>query len=357
SIQTQLAIEPVVQQEAKAEPTVAVNTESQLDTVQGTQAATESGNNTESPVLSDREIHVKLMARSNELVNLASTNKQPVTESEYADEWLAIQALTNPIIDDEVILDHVDLIIKLVTSLNNPSITRFALDSLKKAYARVAKDQQEKTAKGQHTSFRKADDPKRAAHQAKLDEMRIAAEEAMKKGLQGINQLENLGTKPKKEETPTPNKPVSPSNTTQTPKTTGEQIAEAFDKTAKAITEASHAKVVERVKNGEEIVYKQPAAIDSNKKSVFEALTRYGWSLDAVLGGVSKTFAGLAEAGAISDGSRTLNADFDSRERYLAVTDNDAPTGGAIIPETEIDLRDYGYNAEAFAKAAKAFNE
>ena len=137
----------------------------------------------------------------------------------------------------------------------------------------------------------------------------------------------------------TPTKPVSPTNTTQTtPKTTPNTV-------------------VERVKNGEEIVYKQPAAIDSNKKSVFEALTRYGWSLDAVLGGVSKTFAGLAEAGAISDGSRNLNADFDSRERYLAVTDNDAPTGGAIIPETEIDLRDYGYNAEAFAKAAKAFNE
>ncbi|HNA22426.1 MAG TPA: hypothetical protein PLN40_13550, partial [Agitococcus sp.] len=138
---------------------------------------------------------------------------------------------------------------------------------------------------------------------------------------------------------PMPKKPVSPTNTTQTtPKTTPNTV-------------------VERVKNGEEIVYKQPAAIDSNKKSVFEALTRYGWSLDAVLGGVSKTFAGLAEAGAISDGSRNLNADFDSRERYLAVTDNDAPTGGAIIPETEIDLRDYGYNAEAFAKAAKAFNE
>ena len=48
-------VEPIAQQEAKAEPTVAVNTESQLDTVQGTQAATESGNNTESPVLSDRE--------------------------------------------------------------------------------------------------------------------------------------------------------------------------------------------------------------------------------------------------------------------------------------------------------------
>ena len=44
------------------------------------------------------------MARSNGLVNLASTNKQPVTESEYADEWLAIQALTNPSIENEKIL-------------------------------------------------------------------------------------------------------------------------------------------------------------------------------------------------------------------------------------------------------------
>lgn len=95
----------------------------------------------------------------------------------------------------------------------------------------------------------------------------------------------------------------------------------------------------------------------SNKKSVFEALTQYGWSLDTVSGGISKTFAGLAEAGSISDGSRTLSAYFDSRERYLAVTDNNAPTGGAIITETEIDLRDYGYNTKAFEKAAKAFNE
>ncbi|PTQ86752.1 hypothetical protein, partial [Agitococcus lubricus] len=95
----------------------------------------------------------------------------------------------------------------------------------------------------------------------------------------------------------------------------------------------------------------------SNKKSVFEALTQYGWSLDAVSGGISKKFAGLAEAGDISDGSRILSAYFDSRERYLAVTDNNAPTGGAIITETEIDLRDYGYNVKSFEKAAKAFNE
>jgi hypothetical protein len=61
----------------------------------------------------------------------------------------------------------------------------------------------------------------------------------------------------------TPNKPVSPTNTTQTtPTTTGAQIAQAMDKTAKAITEAAHNKVVERVKNGEEIVYKQPTAIE-----------------------------------------------------------------------------------------------
>ena len=69
----------------------------------------------------------------------------------------------------------------------------------------------------------------------------------------------------------TPNEPASPTNTTQTtpkttPNTTGEQIAEAMDKTAKAITEAAHNKVVERVKNGEEIVYKQPAAIERVKQ-------------------------------------------------------------------------------------------
>ena len=39
-----------------------------------------------------------------------------------------------------------------------------------------------------------------------------------------------------------------------------------MDKTAKAITEAAHNKVVERVKNGEEIVYKQPAAIEIRVK-------------------------------------------------------------------------------------------
>ena len=47
------------------------------------------------------------------------------------------------------------------------------------------------------------------------------------------------------------------------------QIAQAMDKTAQAITEAAHNKVVERVKNGEEIVYKQPATIEKkNKMSV-----------------------------------------------------------------------------------------
>ncbi|HQZ60712.1 MAG TPA: hypothetical protein PLQ39_13635, partial [Acinetobacter sp.] len=99
------------------------------------------------------------------------------------------------------------------------------------------------------------------------------------------------------------------------------------------------------------------AEVVSNKKGVFDALTQYGWSLDPVSSGISKTFAGIAEAGSVSNGERTLSADFDSKERYLAVTDNKASTGGKVIPETEIDLRDYGYDAEGFAKAAKAFNE
>jgi hypothetical protein len=52
--------------------------------------------------------------------------------------------------------------------------------------------------KPKHTSFRKVDDPKRAEHQAKLDERRIFAEESMKKGLQSIDKLEELlqGKKP-----------------------------------------------------------------------------------------------------------------------------------------------------------------
>ncbi len=48
--------------------------------------------------------------------------------------------------------------------------------------------------------------------------------------------------------------------------TAGKQISEAMDKTATAITEAAHNKVVERVRKGEEIVYKKPDAIERAKQ-------------------------------------------------------------------------------------------
>ena len=46
----------------------------------------------------------------------------------------------------------------------------------------------------------------------------------------------------------------------------GQQISEAMDKTATAITEAAHNKVVERIRKGEEIVYKKPDAIERAKQ-------------------------------------------------------------------------------------------
>lgn len=46
-------------------------------------------------------------------------------------------------------------------------------------------------------------------------------------------------------------------------KTTGEQISEAMDKTATAITEAAHNKVVERIRKGEEIVYKNMTLLNA----------------------------------------------------------------------------------------------
>jgi energy-coupling factor transporter ATP-binding protein EcfA2 len=150
------------------------------------------------PIANKREVRLGLQTRKQELIDLAYLNKQAVSESEYADEWQALEALTSPILSDENILDRSDLIVKLASQRNDPAITQFANEILKEAHARVTKDQEKKAATGQHTSFRKVDDPKRAAHQAKLDESRIFAEESMKKGLQSIDKLEELlqGKKP-----------------------------------------------------------------------------------------------------------------------------------------------------------------
>lgn len=82
-------------------------------------------------------------------------------------------------------------------------------------------------------------------------------------------------------------------------------------------------------------------------------VSAYGWSKDPHGNGVAKSFPNMAQAGELSDGSRTLPASFDSTARYLAVTDNAASTGGKIIAATEIDLREYNNDATA---AAKSFN-
>ena len=96
----------------------------------------------------------------------------------------------------------------------------------------------------------------------------------------------------------------------------------------------------------------------STRAEVFKILTSdYGWSESRISGGIEKTFSGLGASGQMSDGSRTLSANFDSKERYLAVTDNTAPTGGAIIPSTEIDARIGGYTPDGFIITAKAFND
>ncbi len=96
----------------------------------------------------------------------------------------------------------------------------------------------------------------------------------------------------------------------------------------------------------------------STRAEVFKILTSdYGWSESRISGGIEKTFSGLGASGQMSDGSRTLSANFDSKERYLAVTDNTAPTGGAIIPSTEIDARIGGYTPDGFIVTAKAFND
>jgi hypothetical protein len=96
----------------------------------------------------------------------------------------------------------------------------------------------------------------------------------------------------------------------------------------------------------------------STRDEVFKILTSdYGWSESRISGGIEKTFSGLGASGQMSDGSRTLSANFDSKERYLAVTDNAAPTGGAIIPSTEIDARIGGYTPDGFIITAKAFND
>jgi hypothetical protein len=161
------------------------------------------------PIANKREVYLGLQTRKQELVDLAGVNKQPVSESEYADEWKALEALTSPSLSDENILDRSDLIVKLAGQRNDPAITQFANEILKEAHARVTKDQKKKAATGQHTSFRKVDDPKRAVHQAKLDESRIFAEESMKKGLQSIDKLEELLQG---------KKPVSPASTAKTTK-------------------------------------------------------------------------------------------------------------------------------------------
>lgn len=96
----------------------------------------------------------------------------------------------------------------------------------------------------------------------------------------------------------------------------------------------------------------------STRAEVFKILTSdYGWSESRISGGIEKEFSGMAAAGEMSNGVRILSANFDSKERWIAVSDNAAPTGGAIIPSTEIDARIGGYTPDGFIVTAKAFND
>lgn len=73
-----------------------------------------------------------LQTRKQELIDLADLNKQDASESEYADEWQALEALTSPILSDENILDRSYSIVKLASQRNDPAITQFANEILKK---------------------------------------------------------------------------------------------------------------------------------------------------------------------------------------------------------------------------------
>lgn len=96
----------------------------------------------------------------------------------------------------------------------------------------------------------------------------------------------------------------------------------------------------------------------STRDEVFKILTsNYGWKESRISGGIEKEFSGMAAAGEMSNGVRILSANFDSKERWIAVSDNAAPTGGAIIPSTEIDARIGGYTPDGFIITAKAFND
>ena len=94
--------------------------------------------------------------------------------------------------------------------------------------------------------------------------------------------------------------------------------------------------------------------VTSTREAVFAELQKSGWKVEG--DSILKSYSEMAESDEISSGIRTLTASFDSKERYLAVTDNDAPTGGKIIASTEIDMRDYGYTADGYINGAQAFN-
>lgn len=66
---------------------------------------------------------------------------------------------------------------------------------------------------------------------------------------------------------PKPVSPIGGNSAPQTaPKTDAEQIASAFEGIGKGGAEKAHISAIERIKNGDEIVYKQPAAIERAKQ-------------------------------------------------------------------------------------------